>query len=56
MMVISLTLARPARASPPEEPAPMAECWLAPKLKERMSIASCLLVLGPDGHRSRDTH
>src|SRR5579871_4777772 len=47
MMETSERLARPERASPPEEPAPMTEVWLAPKLNERISMAFSLLVLGP---------
>src|ERR1700739_3774241 len=47
MMVMSFRLARPARASPPEEPTPMTAVWLAPKLNERISMAPALLVLGP---------
>src|ERR1700675_3968985 len=47
MMEMSCRLARPARASPPEEPTPITAVWLAPKLNERISMAFCLLVLGP---------
>src|SRR4051794_14370509 len=47
MMETSARLARPARASPPDEPTPITAVWLAPKLNERISIASVLLVLGP---------
>src|SRR5438045_4189120 len=47
MMDMSARLARPARASPPDEPTPITAVWLAPKLNERISIAPDLLVLGP---------
>src|SRR3974390_2501510 len=47
MMDTSERLARPDRDSPPEEPTPMVDVWLAPKLNERISMAFCLLVLGP---------
>src|SRR4051794_16945608 len=47
MMETSERLARPERDSPPEEPAPITAVWLAPKLNERISMASALLVLGP---------
>src|ERR1700722_13517078 len=47
MMLTFVTSARPDRASPPDETAPITELWLAPKLNEMISIASFLVVVGP---------
>src|SRR5271156_4572205 len=46
-IAISERFALPAVDSAPDEPAPITLAWLTPKLKERMSIASFLLTLGP---------
>jgi hypothetical protein len=47
MMLTSLTLARPALDSPPEDPDPNTAVFEDPKLNDRMSIALLKLVLGP---------
>ena len=47
MMETSERLARPERDSPPEEPTPITAVWLAPKLNERISMASVLARARP---------